>query len=102
MALRSTRPLTEINTRNLPGCEGRPALKAENLYEPIFYKKWEPRRFKTLWALTSCFLFSPSNLRGSASNEATSAPCHIFSDSLFTDQFIIEHYVVWVTESAIK
>jgi hypothetical protein len=35
----STRPLTEISTRNLPGDKGRPARKADNLtviYEPIF------------------------------------------------------------------
>jgi hypothetical protein len=31
MALRSTQPLTEMNTGNLPGGEGRPARKADNL-----------------------------------------------------------------------
>jgi hypothetical protein len=38
MALGSTRPLTEMSTRNLPGVKGRPARKADNLdviYEPI-------------------------------------------------------------------
>jgi hypothetical protein len=30
MALRSTQPLTEMSTRNLPGGEGRPARKADN------------------------------------------------------------------------
>jgi hypothetical protein len=41
MALGSTQPLTEMNTRNtrnLPGGEGRPGRKADNLtaiYEPI-------------------------------------------------------------------
>jgi hypothetical protein len=38
MALGSTRPLTEMSTRDLPGVKGRPALKADNLaaiYEPI-------------------------------------------------------------------
>jgi hypothetical protein len=36
--LGSTQPLTEINTRNLPGSKGRPVRKADNLatiYEPI-------------------------------------------------------------------
>jgi hypothetical protein len=31
MALGSTQPLTEMSTRNLPGGEGRPAHKADNL-----------------------------------------------------------------------
>jgi hypothetical protein len=31
MALESTQPLTEINTSNISGGEGRPALKADNL-----------------------------------------------------------------------
>jgi hypothetical protein len=38
MALGSTQPLTEMNTRNLPGGKGRPARKADNLTaicEPI-------------------------------------------------------------------
>jgi hypothetical protein len=38
MPLRSTQPLTEMSTRNLPGMKGRLALKADNLAaisEPI-------------------------------------------------------------------
>jgi hypothetical protein len=38
MALGSIQPLTEMNTRNLPGDKELSALKAENLtaiYEPI-------------------------------------------------------------------
>jgi hypothetical protein len=31
MALGSTQPLTEMNTRNLPGGKKRPARKADNL-----------------------------------------------------------------------
>jgi hypothetical protein len=31
MSLRSTQPLTEMSTRNLPGCKGRPERKADNL-----------------------------------------------------------------------
>jgi hypothetical protein len=34
MALRSTQPLTEMSTRNLPGGKGRPARKADNLTAP--------------------------------------------------------------------
>jgi hypothetical protein len=30
MALGSAQPLTEMSTRNLPGCKGRPARKADN------------------------------------------------------------------------
>jgi hypothetical protein len=50
--------LTEMSTRNLPGCKGRPAHKADNLTaicEPIVYKIWEPRRYTTLWASTACY-----------------------------------------------
>jgi hypothetical protein len=38
MALGSTQPLTEMNTRNLPGGKERPACKADNLtaiFEPV-------------------------------------------------------------------
>jgi hypothetical protein len=38
MALVSTKPLTEMSTRNLPGGKGRPAREADNLTgicEPI-------------------------------------------------------------------
>jgi hypothetical protein len=41
MALGSTQPLTEMSIRNIPGGEGRPARKADNLTaicEPIVYK----------------------------------------------------------------
>jgi hypothetical protein len=58
MALGSTRPLTEMSTRNLPGGKGRPARKADKLTaicEPIVYKMWEPRRLTTLWASTACY-----------------------------------------------
>jgi hypothetical protein len=45
MALGSTQPLMEMNTRNLPGGKGRPVRKADNLSaicEPTVQKKWEP------------------------------------------------------------
>jgi hypothetical protein len=38
MSLRSTQPVSEMNTRNLPGGKGRPARKADKLTaicEPI-------------------------------------------------------------------
>jgi hypothetical protein len=38
IALGSTQPLIEMSTRDLPGCKGRPARKADNLIaicEPI-------------------------------------------------------------------
>jgi hypothetical protein len=58
MALRSSQPLTEMSTRNLPGGKGPPARKADNLTaisEPIVYITWQPRRFTTLWAFTACY-----------------------------------------------
>jgi hypothetical protein len=53
MALGSTQPLTEMNTRNIPRSKGRPARKADNLtaiYEPTVYKMCEPRHLTNLWA----------------------------------------------------
>jgi hypothetical protein len=47
MALGSTQPLTEMSTRNIAGCKGRLARKADNftaICEPIVQKMWEPRR----------------------------------------------------------
>jgi hypothetical protein len=38
MILSSTKPLTEMSTRNLPGGKGRPEHKADNLtaiFEPV-------------------------------------------------------------------
>jgi hypothetical protein len=56
MALGSTQPLTEMSTRNIPGGEGRPAHKADNLTaicEPIVYRMWEPQHLTTLWVSTA-------------------------------------------------
>jgi hypothetical protein len=57
MALQSTQPLTEMNTRNVSGGKGRPARKVDNLTaicEPTLWKMWEPRRLTTPWASTAC------------------------------------------------
>jgi hypothetical protein len=35
MAMGSTQPLTEMNTRNFPMSKGRPARKADNLTAPV-------------------------------------------------------------------
>jgi hypothetical protein len=61
MALGSTQSLTEMSTRNLPGDNGRPTRKADNLTaicEPIVRKMWEPRRLTTLRASTACYMDS--------------------------------------------
>jgi hypothetical protein len=58
MALGSTKPLTEMSTRNLAGVKGRAARRADNLTaicEPIVYKLWEPHHLTTLWASTVCY-----------------------------------------------
>jgi hypothetical protein len=58
MSMGSTQPLTETNTRNLPGGKGWPARKADNLtaiYEPTVYKMWDPRPLTPLWALMACY-----------------------------------------------
>jgi hypothetical protein len=57
MALGSTQPLTEMSTRNIPGGDGRPARKSDNLTaicEPIVYKKMcEPQHLTALWVSTA-------------------------------------------------
>jgi hypothetical protein len=65
--LGSTQPLTEMNTRDLPGGKDRSVRKVDNLTaicEPIVWKMWEPRRLTTLWASEACyrdsFIFSLS------------------------------------------
>jgi hypothetical protein len=50
MALGSTQPLTEMSTRNLPGCKGRPARDADNLTAIC-----GPRSLTTIWAFTACY-----------------------------------------------
>jgi hypothetical protein len=60
MVLRSTQPLIDRSTRNLPWGrgKGRPARKANNLTaicEPIVQKMWEPRLLTTLWASMACY-----------------------------------------------
>jgi hypothetical protein len=56
--LESTQSLTEMSTRNLPGCKGQSAREADKLpaiCEPIVYKMWEPRHLTTLWASTAYY-----------------------------------------------
>jgi hypothetical protein len=58
MALGSTRPLTEMSTRNLPVGKGRRERKADcftAICEPIVWKMWEFRRLTTLWASTASY-----------------------------------------------
>jgi hypothetical protein len=57
MALGSTKRLTEMRTRNIPGGKGRLARKADltAICEPITRSMWEPRRLTTLWASTACY-----------------------------------------------
>jgi hypothetical protein len=47
MTLGPTQPLTEMNTRYVPGGKERPARKAHNLIdicERTVYKMWQPQR----------------------------------------------------------
>jgi hypothetical protein len=58
MALGSTQPPTGMSTKNLPGGEGQPDCKADNLTticELIIWKMLEPRRLTTLWASMACY-----------------------------------------------
>jgi hypothetical protein len=57
MALGSTQPLTEMNTRNLPGGKKRPERRADILAafcEPNVCKFWEPQPLATLRVSTAC------------------------------------------------
>jgi hypothetical protein len=52
LAVGSTRPLTEMSTKKIPGVKWRPAPKADSLTaicEPIVWIMWELRRLKTPW-----------------------------------------------------
>jgi hypothetical protein len=58
MALGSTQPLAEINTRNLPVGKGWPVRTADNhttICETTVWKMWEPRRLTILQASTVCY-----------------------------------------------
>jgi hypothetical protein len=58
MALESTKSLTEMSTRNLPGSKALPVIGADKhtaICEPIVYTMWEPRRLTTLWISTACY-----------------------------------------------
>jgi hypothetical protein len=58
MALGSTQPLTEMNTRNLPKGKGLSEHTADNLIaicKSIVYKMWRPRRLTCLWASTAFY-----------------------------------------------
>jgi hypothetical protein len=50
--------LTEMSTRNLTVCKGRPAHKADNrvtIRELIIEKRWQARDLTTLWASMACY-----------------------------------------------
>jgi hypothetical protein len=57
LTLDSSHPVTEISSRNLPGGEARPMLKADNLTsicKTNVKKIWELRCLINLWASTAC------------------------------------------------
>jgi hypothetical protein len=58
MALRSTQPLTQMSTKNLPGSKGRPARKADftAICEQMFYENVGASRLTTLRASTVCYM----------------------------------------------
>jgi hypothetical protein len=57
-SLGSTQLPTEMSTRDLPGCEGQPARKADSftaICELIVWKMWGLQRFTTLWASAASY-----------------------------------------------
>jgi hypothetical protein len=59
MTLRWTQHRTEMSTRNIPGCRGRPTREAHNLTatcEPTMYNMWQRQwRLAVLSASTACY-----------------------------------------------
>jgi hypothetical protein len=58
MALGSTKPLTEISTRNLPGVKGGRRVRLTTpspSVRRLCSKIWERRRLTNLWASTACY-----------------------------------------------
>jgi hypothetical protein len=55
MALGSTRPLTEMSTRKLPGVPGRRLTTSPSTLSRLCRKMWEPRRLTTLRASTAYY-----------------------------------------------
>jgi hypothetical protein len=57
MTLEFTQPPTEMSIRNLPGGEGRPARKDDNLTAicETIEEMWEPRRLTTSCPSTACY-----------------------------------------------
>jgi hypothetical protein len=67
VALRLTQPLTEMNTRELPWGEGRPARESDSLtaiMSRLSRRMWESRRLTTLWARTTCYRDSQLYISG--------------------------------------
>jgi hypothetical protein len=72
MTPRSTKPLTEMSTRNILWGKGRSARKADNLTaicEMIVYKMCEPRRVTTLRVSTARYRNTFTSLRASTKVE---------------------------------
>jgi hypothetical protein len=82
MALRSTQPLTEMSTRNLPAGKGRPVNKADNLTticEPNVQKILKPQPPTNLWASTACYrdsFYQPRSNLVKDKNGDLLADCH--------------------------
>jgi hypothetical protein len=87
MALRSTQPLIEMSSRNLPGGKERPGRKADHLTaicEPMIEKTREPRRHTTLWVFTASYrdsftFFYPALDAQNVLHEIQCIPRHVSS-----------------------
>jgi hypothetical protein len=86
MAVGSTRPLTEMSTRNLPGAKGSRRVRLTTLppsMSRLYRKMWEPQRLTTLWASTAChresFMFWPFISVSPANSHSTNCSAFVYS-----------------------
>jgi hypothetical protein len=83
----STRTLTEMSTKNLPGVKGRPSRKADSLtaaFVPTVKKMWEPRRPTNLLASKAGYRVSFTFLFHGLNGNVTDLSRNFFASTLLS------------------